>query len=523
MGDILVVNAALYETRVALIENGIISELFYERKRERGVVGNIYKGRVVRVLPGMNAAFVDIGLEKAAFLYVSDIVGNGDEIEMLLGEDDEQEPDDDDDLEDGDEPEEGKEASAPPRRRREREAPKKNIDELIQEGQELVVQVAKAPIGTKGARVTCHISLPGRHLVLMPTVDHVGVSRRITSDKERRRLRDIVNELRPKGCGFIIRTATEGKTRAELKADLDFLIHIWNGVAQKREATRAPACLYEDLDLITRTARDLFAANVEKLVIDSPIEMERLKSHIAASMPQFVDRVELYQGEEPIFDAYGIDLEIATALNRKVSLKSGGYIIMDQCEALTAIDVNTGRFVGKRNLEETITKTNLEAVKEIVYQLRLRNIGGIIIIDFIDMDKESNREKVYHALQEALKQDKAKTNVLKISEIGLVQMTRKRVRESLGRTLTEPCHYCEGKSYIRSARTVAYDILQNIQREAHTIRGDQVVIHAHPEVVNILLEEYRATNELEKRFAKRVIVKSRPYYHQEQFEILGRY
>jgi ribonuclease G len=519
MGDILVVNATSYETRVALIENGIISELFYERKRERGVVGNIYKGRVVRVLPGMNAAFLDIGLEKAAFLYVSDIVGNGDEIEMLLGEDDEDpEEDDDEDLEKDDSDE------APPRRpRRERDAPKKNIDELISEGQELVVQVAKAPIGTKGARVTCHISLPGRHLVLMPTVDHVGVSRRITSDKERRRLRDIVNELRPKGCGFIIRTATEGKTRAELKADLDFLIHIWNGVAQKRENTRAPACLYEDLDLITRCARDLFAGNVEKLVIDHPTEMQRLKANIAASMPQFAERVELYQGDEPIFDAYGIDIEIANALNRKVSLKSGGYIIMDQCEALTAIDVNTGRFVGKRNLEETITKTNLEAVKEIVYQLRLRNIGGIIIIDFIDMDKESNREKVYHALQEALKQDKAKTNVLKISDIGLVQMTRKRVRESLGRTLTEPCHYCEGKGYLRSARTIAYEILQNIQREAAAIRGDQVIIHAHPEVVNILLEEYRATNELEKKFAKRVIIKSRPYYHQEQFDILGRY
>lgn len=528
MGDILVVNAAPHETRVALIENGIISELFYERKRERGVVGNIYKGRVVRVLPGMNAAFVDIGLEKAAFLYVTDVYGGGEDFEFFFGEEDDDEgeeeeepPSEEENGEEGRAESEAAELSSRARKRRSEE-PKKNIDELIHENQEILVQVAKAPIGTKGARVTCHISLPGRHLVLMPTVDHIGVSRRIANDKERKRLREIVSEVKPKGSGFIIRTVAENKPKPDLKADMDFLLHIWNEIGKKRDQVKAPACLYEDLDIITRCARDLFGSSVERLVIDNVPEYERLKAHIAASMPQYLERLELYRGEEPIFDAYGIDIEIANALNRKVSLKSGGYIIIDQCEALTAIDVNTGRFVGKRNLEETITKTNLEAVKEIVYQLRLRNIGGMIILDFIDMDKESNREKVYHALQEALKADKAKTNVLKISELGLVQMTRKRVRESLGRTLTEPCHYCDGRGYLRSARTVAYDIFQDIAREAPTIKGEQIMVSAHPEVAQILLDEQNATSALEKRFGKRIIVRSRPNFHQEQFEIVGR-
>jgi ribonuclease G len=520
MGDILVVNAAPHETRVALIENSTISELFYERKRERGVVGNIYKGKVVRVLPGMNAAFVDIGLEKAAFLYVTDVFGGGEDFEFFLGEDDEEGNSEEDAEEEGEEG--GENDEIPHHRKRRGEEPRKNIDELLHENQEILVQVAKAPIGSKGARVTCHISLPGRHLVLMPTVDHIGVSRRIANDKERKRLRDLVNEFKPKGSGFIIRTVAENKPKFDLKADMDFLLHIWNEVGKKRDQVKAPACLYEDLDIITRCARDLFGSSVEKLVIDNENEYKRLHAHISASMPQYIDRLDLYRGDEPIFDAYGIDIEIANALNRKVSLKSGGYIIIDQCEALTAIDVNTGRFVGKRNLEDTITKTNMEAVKEIVYQLRLRNIGGIIIIDFIDMDKESNREKVYHALQEVLKTDKAKTNVLKISELGLVQMTRKRVRESLGRTLTEPCHYCDGRGYLRSARSVAYDIFQEISREAPNIKGDQVIVSAHPEVAQALLEEPNATTELEKYFGKRIIVKSRPTFHQEQFDISGR-
>ena len=521
MGDILVVNAAPHETRVALIENGTISELFYERKRERGVVGNIYKGKVVRVLPGMNAAFVDIGLEKAAFLYVTDVFGGGEDFEFFLGEDDEEGNSEEDAEEEGAE-EGGENDEIPHHRKRRGEEPRKNIDELLHENQEILVQVAKAPIGSKGARVTCHISLPGRHLVLMPTVDHIGVSRRIANDKERKRLRELVSECKPKGSGFIIRTVAENKPRFDLKADMDFLLHIWNEVGKKRDQVKAPACLYEDLDIITRCARDLFGSSVEKLVIDNENEYKRLHAHISASMPQYIDRLDLYRSDEPIFDAYGIDIEISNALNRKVSLKSGGYIIIDQCEALTAIDVNTGRFVGKRNLEDTITKTNMEAVKEIVYQLRLRNIGGIIIIDFIDMDKESNREKVYHALQEALKTDKAKTNVLKISELGLVQMTRKRVRESLGRTLTEPCHYCDGRGYLRSARSVAYDIFQEISREAPNIKGDQVIVSAHPEVAQALLEEPNATSELEKYFGKRIIIKSRPTFHQEQFDISGR-
>ena len=303
----------------------------------------------------------------------------------------------------------------------------------------MIVQVAKDPIGTKGARITSHISLPGRHLVFMPTVDHIGISRRIEKDGERRRLRDIVDRMRPEGTGFIVRTVAESVEAAKLEADIRFLIQVWNEIIRTKDKVSAPALLHGDLDLILRATRDLFTADVQKLAIDDRDEYERILAlrARAGAAPRVADRV--YQGEEPIFDAYGIEQELKRASQRKVWLKSGGYIIMDQAEALTAIDVNSGRYVGKKNLEETITKINVEAAKEIVYQLRLRNIGGIIIIDFIDMDKSQNREKVFKALQDALGRDKAKTNVLKISELGLVEMTRKRVRESVTRVMNEPC------------------------------------------------------------------------------------
>src|SRR4051794_6486972 len=427
--SLIVINADGPETRVALVEDGFLGELYIERKRERGIAGNIYKGRVERVLPGMQAAFVNIGLEKSAYLHVSDVRGTPDDLKRLMSSESNRAGDDED--EDADAARGGGGGA--------------RIEDLLKEGQEIVVQVTKEPISTKGARTTRYTSLPGRHLVFMPTVDHIGISRRIASDKERRRLREIVDSMRPAGSGFIVRTVADGVSERELRSDMEFLIKLWNEVVRRAEGGRCPALIYNDLDLLLRTVRDLFTADVEKLIIDSRPEYDRVKKFIAAFMPDFSGHIELYDGTDPIFDGYGIEVEIDRALERKVWLKSGGYLIIDQGEALTSIDVNTGKFVGKRNLEETITKTNMEACKEIADQLRLRNVGGIIVLDLIDMDRPQNREKVSKALAEALRNDKAKANVTTISELGLVEMTRKRTRESLSRSLTEPCAACEGK------------------------------------------------------------------------------
>ncbi len=705
--SILVINAAGAETRVALVENGTIHEYYLERKREKGIVGNIYKGRVVRVLPGMQAAFVDIGLEKAAFLYVGDVYGDPDfseEFELTEGEHSEQVPEvpSEQEAEEqevkalaGDvpaadappadlptpdavpieavvgegasaepapdaaaapapdapavstdvpgasdvpvaelaaeppaplpevvaaeseglaipipltqvvedvpgapdvpaadlaaaEPAPGEEAAeavspavgqiavrpeAAPREargertergRRDREGGRegnrereggreggreregrrgggrnghnghrrdeerrpreqKNIQDLLKEGQEVIVQVAKDPIGTKGARITSHISIPGRHLVFMPTVDHVGISRRIERDGERRRLRELVDRMRPEGTGFIVRTVADGVEGQKLEADIRFLIQVWNEIIRTKDKVGAPALLHPDLDLILRATRDLFTSDVNKLVIDDREEHERILRFAREQAPHLESQIELYAGQEPVFDAYGIEQELKRAGQRKVWLKSGGYIIIDQAEALTAIDVNSGRYVGKKSLEETITKINVEAAKEIVYQLRLRNIGGIIIIDFIDMDKPQNRDKVFKSLQEALGRDKAKTNVLKISELGLVEMTRKRVRESITRMTTEPCSYCDGKGHIRSRVTVAYEIFREIRRDAPSFPEPVLVVNCHPEVARIVQGSERdELRYLMDRFNKTIQVKPQTGYHQEQFDIYGR-
>lgn len=400
MASELVINVTAQETRISLIEKGTIAELYIERTREKGIVGNIYKGRVVRVLPGMQAAFVDIGLEKAAFLYVADVFDAIAEFENLMDEGKKEDHHDDS----GDQ--EFKVLHP--------------IEDLLQEGQELLVQVSKEPIGTKGARITSHISLPGRHVVYMPTVDHVGISRRIEEEDERERLRVLVDQLRQPGCGFIVRTAAEGKTEDDLRSDMEYLAKVWAEVVIKKDKGAAPSLIHADLDVVQKVVRDIVTDDVNRIVIDSKPDHDRIVQFISTFMPKMKSSIELYDEEEPIFDHYGLEVEISRALGRKVWLKSGGYIIIEQTEALTAVDVNTGRFVGKHNLEDTILKTNLEAVKEIAYQLRLRNIGGIIIIDFIDMEKEVNREKVYAALEDTLKSDKSKTNILKISELGLV-------------------------------------------------------------------------------------------------------
>ncbi|WPB79678.1 Rne/Rng family ribonuclease [Archangium violaceum] len=713
MSSILVINAAGRETRVALVETGHIAEFYLERKKDKGIVGNIYKGRVVRVLPGMQAAFVDIGLEKAAFLYVSDVVYDPDfaraQFELTEGEHDDapevpeeseamaaeeahesgaevdaevhehaapageappaiEEPEHHAEEHRAEEPapvaapaepvavaapsepvavavpaepvaiaapaepvndsqapvestpvsvetqatlapeaaasepttegavalalpsepatvtgEQAAEAPAAPAEAPaqrpetaagERRAPRENreaarearetrreqkdrerekdrekdktrkqreeqqrkrdeekskprktakIEELLKVGQEVVVQISKDPIGTKGARLTSHISIPGRHLVFMPTVDHVGISRRISNEKERKRLREIVDRFRPPGTGFIVRTVAENVPQEKLETDIRFLIEVWNQVVRRNEKRGGPGLLHPDLDLILRATRDLFAHDVEKLVVDDREEYERILGFVNAQDPALKDRVVLHESDEPIFDAYGIEHELQRATQRKVWLKSGGYLIIDQAEALTAIDVNSGRYVGKKSLEETITKINVEAAKEIVYQLRLRNIGGIIICDFIDMEKPQNRDKVFKSLQEALGRDKAKTNVLRISELGLVEMTRKRVRESIGRVLHEDCPYCDGKGFVKTATTVAYEIFGEIRREAPGYKDPTLVINCNAEVARLLQgEERQELRHLMDRYNKSIQVKAQQNYHREQYDIYGR-
>jgi ribonuclease G len=503
--SLLVINADGPETRVALVEDGYLGELYIERKRERGIAGNIYKGRVERVLPGMQAAFVNIGLEKSAYLHVSDVRGTPDDLKRLFSAESNRASDDEDD-----EAADAARAGSGGAR----------IEDLLKEGQEIVVQVTKEPISTKGARTTRYISLPGRHLVFMPTVDHIGISRRIASDKERRRLRDIVESMRPAGSGFIVRTVAEGVSERELKSDMEFLIKLWNEVVRRAEGGRCPSLIYNDLDLLLRTVRDLFTADVEKLIIDSRPEYDRVKKFIAAFMPDFAGHIELYDGNDPIFDGFGIEIEIDRALERKVWLKSGGYLIVDEMEALTAVDVNTGRFVGKSSLEDTITKTNLEAAREVADQLRVRSIGGMIVVDFIDMDRPHNRDKVTRAFNDHLRRDRSKAAVTRISELGLIEMTRKRTRESLLHTLTEPCTACEGKGYTKSRRTVTYELLRELRRQGDLVEGDTVLVEVHPDVAQVLQSTDRAfLEEMEKRLQKRIVVKARGSFHVEDFEI----
>ncbi|HVJ21296.1 MAG TPA: Rne/Rng family ribonuclease [Polyangiaceae bacterium] len=746
----LVINCDIRETRVALIENGVIAELQIERAANRGTVGNIVLGRVTRVLPGMQAAFIDVGMERAAFLHVEDLIRPDDFESYLAGarnydaeerwnkgvggkrrhgpaggasaeegdddedddeddepssvvssvapvpeEDDAADEDEDDEEEDDEEPAESlqtdeeeeeeedggdedlaqdEDEEAPPespkpsseraplaaseeaidadwgddededeeaddveataedaeapeqgaaageapgepepsspgtsrrrrrrrrRRGRDRDAsgagaengakeaarpePSRSqnppvraeqrqasgrgrdrdqrrsdnrrgegregregrgdrkdrkgrkvpsrvsrsvpITEVVKEGDLVIVQISKEPIGTKGARVTSHVSLPGRYCVYLPTVEHVGVSKRIGSSRERARLREVVETLKPPSGGVIVRTVAEGLTKKSLKADLGYLIRVWEDVSRKRENARAPSILYTELDLVLKTARDLFSDEIESIVIDDREQYKRLVRFVEMFMPSRVKDVHLYQGEEPIFDAYGIEDEISRALSRKVQLPSGGYLIIDQAEALTAIDVNTGRYVGKgsKDLEETALKTNLEAVDEIAYQLRFRNIGGLVILDLIDMDMSHNREKVWRALEQRLSKDKAKTTINRISELGLIEMTRKRTRESLTRMMHESCFYCDGTGQIQSKTTIAYEILRQIRRERQNLAGYSVLVNAHPAIVDLMQgEERQAVAEAERRYQRRIELMPRREYHIEQFDLQGK-
>jgi len=494
----ILINVTREEIRVGLLEGGQVVEFYVERKRDASLVGNIYKGKVVKILPGMQSAFVDIGLEKAAFLYVTDIRAGIEEFASFL-----------------DEEEKNNSLELVSRKGK----PDFTIEDLVQEGQEILVQASKDPIGSKGARLTSYVTLPGRYLVLMPDVDHIGISRRISDEDERTRLKKIVEDIQPKGYGFIIRTASEGSTEEDLKKDFEFLFLLWETIQKKKDRVTAPSLLYSDLDLVFRSVRDLMSQDVKRLVIDSEEEYERIKDFVRAHVEKLLGKIELYEGTEPIFDTFGIELDISRALGRKVWLKSGGYIVIDQTEAMTVIDVNTGKFVGKEELEDTILKTNLEAVKEIAYQIRLRNLGGIIIVDFIDMEKLENRERVFNGFTETMRKDRAKNTISHISELGLIQMTRKRVRESLGRVLCEACPYCEGKAFVKSPRTLCYEIFRKIKRIARR-SGERIIVTAHPSVAELLSDEERqGLEDIESHYNVKVTVKGNSNLHQENYEV----
>jgi ribonuclease G len=521
MNKEMIISSNGHETRVAILEDDQLAEIFVERERNRGVVGNVYKGRVSKVLPGMQSSFIDIGLERDGFLYVSDVITNLDEFDSG---DDDGEPKARD--ADGD----GTEKDKPRGKDRDREdrQPEAKIEELLKEGQDVVVQVAKEPLGTKGARLTGHVTLPGRFLVFMPTVDHIGISRKIATREERARLRGIVREFRDQhnfGGGVIIRTAAEGRTKEDILADLHYFHKIWVEMRQKSEGRRSPAVVYQEPSLVNKLLRDLLTDDYSAIRIDDPKEHERIVEFIGRIMPSLAARVKLYDKDYPIFEEYGVQAELDKALRSKVWRKSGGSIVINQTEALVAIDVNTGRYVGKKTagrLEDTILKTNLEAGKEIVRQIRLRDLGGIIVLDFIDMEEKKNRQKVFQAVEQELRKDRAPSKALQVSDFGLVIVTRKRVKQSLERVLTEPCPYCSGAGTIKSSSTVCYEILTEMKKIGPDLDGPGVLLRVNPDIARALKEEERGVlKDLKNLLGRDVIVKPDVHLHHEQFDVMS--
>ena len=512
MSEEILINVTPQETRVAVVENGVLQEVHVERTHKRGLVGNIFKGRVSRVLPGMQASFIDIGLERTGFLHTSDITGTTEEVIL-----DEQEN-----------------ISAP------------SIDSILKEGQEILVQVIKDPIGSKGARLTTRLSIPSRYLVYVPDYQNIGISQRIEEEQERERLRNIImqyqtginqlavgnehnivlhrtvkeSQMLSRG-GFIVRTAAEGVADDDLFRDIEFLNKLWDSAVVRAENTYPPSIVYEDLPLVMRTMRDLVNTDIEKVRIDSRETYRRVMEFSKQFIPEFLDRIEYYTGEHPILDLYSVEDEIQKSLNRKVQLKSGGHLIIDQTEAMTTIDVNTGGFVGNRNLEETIYKTNLEAVQTIARQLRLRNLGGIIIIDFIDMQEQEHARQVLRTLEKHLERDHSKTTISEITSLGLVQLTRKRTRESLEHILCEECPTCKGKGSIKAAETVCYEIFREILREVRQFDANKLLVVASQPVVDMLLDN-ESTNvaELEEFIGRPITFQVELLYTQEQYDIV---
>lgn len=483
----ILINVTPSETRVALVENGILQEIHIEREARRGLVGNVYMGKVARVLPGMQAAFVDIGLEKAAFLHASDIITHIDQEEELDRE----------------------------------QLPARDISTLVRQGQYIMVQVVKDPLGTKGARLTTDITIPSRYLVLTPRSNHVGVSQRIDDDKERERLKSQLREVVDDQLGFIVRTAAEGVGEEELSQDARFLRRLWDKIRERKKRHSKGGILYQDLNLGARVLRDFVGGEIERIRVDSRLSYEQLHEFLQEFIPELEGALEYYEGERPIFDIFDIENEIQRALNRKVNLKSGGSLIIDQTEAMTTIDINTGAFVGHRNLAETIFNTNTEATQAIARQLRLRNLGGIIIIDFIDMQNDDHKRRVLHSLEQALAKDRAKTTINGFTSLGLVEMTRKRTRESLEHVLSSECPVCQGRGTMKTVETVCYEIMREIVRVNRAYDADQFVVYASASVAEGLLnEESHALAELEVFVGKQVKVQVEPLYHQEQFDVV---
>ena len=561
MNKEMVISSTSHETRVAILEDDQVVEIFIEREHSRGVVGNIYKGRVSKVLPGMQSAFVDLDLERDAFLYVSDVISPTED--ALEKEDDEvgiaaglPEPiganGDEPDTNGGAQVEEpapaqavaaaqtagasgqaaggrrGRDRDRDRSERQERQAPAGKIEDLLKEGQEIVVQVVKEPLGTKGARITSHLSLPGRFLVYMPTVDHIGVSRKIDSRDERRRLRGIVQRFREQSGlpgGVIIRTAASNRPEADITADLTYFQQVWTEIQRRRESERTPAVLFREESLVTKLLRDLLTEQYTAIRLDDDTEYRRVTSLVSRIMPTMAGRVKHYAKDYPIFDEYGVQGEIDKALRSKVWLKSGGYIVINQTEALVAIDVNTGRYVGKKSagrLEDTIVKTNLEAVREIIRQIRLRDLGGIIVLDFIDMEEKKNRQKVAQAVEQELRKDRAPSKAVQVSDFGLIIITRKRVKSSLERQLTEPCPYCSGTGTIKTSATICYDILTEVKKVRSDLDGYSLVLRVNPEIARALKDESRSVfRELEQSVGRPVTIRSDEQLHHEQFDLMA--
>jgi ribonuclease G len=514
MNKEMIVSSNGHETIVAILEDDLAAEIFVERERQRGVVGNVYKGRVSKVLPGMQSSFINIGLERDGFLYVDDVIDTMEEFDKLAADDDEEKP--------------PAEAARSRDRNGERERTKPKIEDLLREGQEILVQVVKEPLGTKGARLTSHVTMAGRFLVFMPTVEHVGVSRKIESREERSRLRGIVREFRESrgfAGGVIIRTAAAGRPSEDIVSDLEAFHRIWTEIRQRTDTSRAPAVVYREQSLVSKLLRDLLTEEFQAIRIDDAHEYQRTVEWVERIMPGLAPKVKLYTKPYPIFDEYGVQGEIDKALKSKVWLKSGGSIVINQTEALVAIDVNTGRYVGKKSsgrLEDTIVKTNLEAVKEIVRQIRLRDLGGIIVLDLIDMEDKKNRQKILLAVEQELKKDRSPSKALQVSDFGLVIITRKRVKQSLERVLTEPCPYCSGTGVIKSSSTICYEILSEVKKVGPELNGHRLLLRVNPDIARALKEEESAVlKDLRQTTGKDVTVKADVHLHHEQFDLMA--
>ena len=484
MSKEIVANVEPFETRVAVLEDGQLVNFFVERGEP--LAGNICKGRVANVLPGMEAAFIDIGLERNAFLHVGDVRAQrlaGEEVDDSFG--------------------------------------RGAIAQRLRVGQEILVQVTKEPMGTKGARVTTYVALPAYYLVLMPTVNYVGVSRRIEREQERRRLRQLADKLRPKGMGVIVRTAAEGASEKDLADDIQFLLQVWSRVEERSKNSRAPALVYQDLRLIRRVVRDLFTDDVSRFLIDSPEEFQRVQDLVASFAPKLKPRLSLHRGSEPVFEALGVERELEKALRRKVWLRSGGYIVIDRTEALTVIDVNTGKYVGKTDLATTIFRTNLEAVGEIVRQITLRDIGGIILVDFIDMENESHRKRVMQAVNEAVRKDRSKIHIIDLTGLGLVEITRKRVYQDLEEIMRIPCPYCEGRGRVLSPETMSMRTRREVRRLMRTTAASAVLVEVHPDVYKELFRDGPSwVRQLEEQTGRRLTIRGRDGMHLERMRVV---